>query len=130
MLINRLNVIETGAKDSVDLMLRTIAERQPLSDASRYTLRLVSMELLNNIFAYSEADVVELSCGLENGVVSITIDDNGPGFDYDGVMRRSEAENDLYRERGRGIFIVRAIADEFRYNPAGNSVEVVLKLDE
>lgn len=128
MLINRLNVMQTGAKDSVDLMLRTIDAEQPLSDDSRYALRLVSMELLNNIFAYSDADVVELSCGLENGVVSITIDDNGPGFDYDEVMQRTAADGDVYRERGRGIFIVRTIADEFRYNTAGNSVEVVLKI--
>lgn len=129
MLIDRLNVVETGAKDSVDLMIRTIDAQEPLSEAKRFDLRLVSMELLNNIFDYSTADVIELSCCLKDGAVAITIDDNGPGFDYDEVMQHCVTDN-LYGARGRGIHIVRAIADEFRYNSAGNSVEVVLKLSD
>ena len=128
MLIDRLNVVATGAKDSVDLMIRTIDAKQPLSDDKRFDLRLISMELLNNIFDYSSADVVELSCSLTEDAVSITIDDNGPGFNYDEVMQRTVTDN-LYGARGRGIHIVRSIADEFRYNRRGNSVEVVLKLN-
>ncbi|MBD5560737.1 MAG: ATP-binding protein [Clostridia bacterium] len=127
MLIERMNVLKTGARNSVDQMLRAIDARQPLSEGSRDALRLVSMELLNNIADHSSADVVELSCKLQDGVVSITIDDNGPGFDYHEVMERSMV--DPFDERGRGMLIVQAIADELRYNPAGNSVRVVLRIN-
>lgn len=127
MLIDRLDVVQTGAKHSVELMLQRIDEQLPLDDENRYNIRLVAMELLNNIVDYSEADQIELSCGLDNGVVSITIDDNGPGFDYDEIIGR-DVTDDLYQERGRGIFIVRTLADEFHYNTTGNSVEVVLNL--
>ena len=128
MLVDRLDVMREGAKHSVELMLARIDEKLPLDDDNRYNIRLVSMELLNNIVDYSKADHIELSCGLQDGVVSITIDDNGPGFDYDEVMGR-DVTDDLYQERGRGIFIVRTLADEFHYNTTGNSVEVVLNLN-
>lgn len=128
MLIDRLDVTQTGAKHSVELMLQSIDEQLPLDEDNRYNIRLVSMELLNNIVDYSSADHIELSCGLENGVVSITIDDNGPGFNYDEIIGRDVTGN-LEQERGRGIFIVRTLADEFRYNSSGNSVNVVLNLN-
>ncbi len=53
--------------------------------------------------------------------LEVTIGDRGPGFDFRELPDPTE-EGNLLCERGRGIFLMRAILDEVRYFPPGNRV--------
>jgi serine/threonine-protein kinase RsbW len=56
--------------------------------------------------------------------VEMTIEDEGPGFDYTHVKDPTTDEN-LCRAGGRGVMLIRAFMDEVDYNEAGNRVRLV-----
>lgn len=129
MLIEKLAITSEVLNPSVDRIIRTVGSHLPLSDEEEFRIRLIAKELLQNIVEYSGADRIEMSADLAEGVLTIVIDDNGPGFRYDELMNRDVTQGEyLLDDHGRGIFLVRTMSDGFRYNEAGNWVEVVLKL--
>ncbi len=67
---------------------------------------------------------VRLICryGMKEG--SITIRDQGRGFDVTTLPDPTDAEN-ICRAYGRGILLMRAFFDDVHYNPEGNSVTLV-----
>jgi|TARA_B110000444_G_C18698189_1_gene527645 serine/threonine-protein kinase RsbW len=52
------------------------------------------------------------------------ITDEGPGFDYDNLPDPTAPEN-LERPNGRGVFLMRNLADECTFEDDGRVVEVV-----
>ncbi len=56
--------------------------------------------------------------------MSVTIRDEGPGFDPGKLPDPTEADN-LESVCGRGVFLVRNFMDEVRYNDKGNEVTLV-----
>lgn len=132
MLIDKLRIAAEAPQSSsaVDKVVKAVARRHALSDENEYRVRLVSNELLNNIVNHSDADEILISANLVDGVLRLTIADNGKGFRYAELMQQDvSGERCLYQESGRGIFLVRTVADSFHYNAAGNSVEVELDLN-
>jgi serine/threonine-protein kinase RsbW len=56
-----------------------------------------------------------------------TITDEGPGFDYDHLPDPTAEEN-LENLTGRGVFIVKQLADQCIFNSTGNEVELHFKI--
>ena len=53
---------------------------------------------------------------------------SNPGRDPFGAPVRPPLDpNDLDRESGRGLFIIRQLADEVTFNPQGNSICMTLR---
>ena len=59
-----------------------------------------------------EARFVEIHFEIAPTLIAITVFDNGPGFDYDAWS----PPEDLMRERGRGITIMREFSDELSFD--------------
>jgi serine/threonine-protein kinase RsbW len=49
------------------------------------------------------------------------IKDQGKGFDYNNLPDPTAPEN-ILKENGRGIFLMRNLSDEVSFNEAGNEV--------
>jgi serine/threonine-protein kinase RsbW len=60
--------------------------------------------------------------------IEARVTDQGAGFDPATVPDPTTPEN-LARPCGRGLFLMRKLLDEVRYNDQGNQVTLVLKLD-
>ena len=94
--------------------------------------RVSLTEALSNAMLYGNADdpsknvVVEVSMG--SGQLKATVRDHGSGFDPASVPDPTRPEN-LSRACGRGLFLMRQLLDEVRYNDRGNEVTLVLRLD-
>lgn len=58
-----------------------------------------------------EEHTIEVVLELEESVVTVTVLDDGPGFDYDNW----EPSSELMRVRGRGILIMREFTDEITF---------------
>ena len=56
--------------------------------------------------------------------LSITIRDEGPGFDPRSLPDPTEPDN-IESVCGRGVFLVRTFMDEVRYNDKGNEITLV-----
>ena len=68
---------------------------------------------------------VLVECELsENGVFSITIQDEGEGFNPNDVPDCTLPEN-LDKPSGRGLMLMRAFMDDIRYNDIGNQLTII-----
>lgn len=56
-----------------------------------------------------------------------TITDEGPGFDYNALPDPTAPEN-LENLTGRGVFIIKHLADQCIFNASGNEVELHFKI--
>ena len=98
---------------------------------SRATLNLrvaVGEALANAILYGNRQDPekrVRVRAELRPGEAIVTITDEGPGFDPESVQDPTVAEN-RGRSHGRGLFLLRKLADEVRFNETGNSVTLTL----
>lgn len=85
------------------------------------------IEAVNNAILHGNkldpAKKVHLSYRVENKVLSFTIRDEGGGFDYGKVPDPTLTEN-LEKPHGRGIFLMRHLADEINFNENGSSIEL------
>jgi serine/threonine-protein kinase RsbW len=60
----------------------------------------------------------------EPETLCFSVEDNGGGFDYQNLPDPTAPEN-LEKENGRGIFLMRNLADEIEFNETGNCVRVL-----
>jgi serine/threonine-protein kinase RsbW len=57
-----------------------------------------------------------------------TICDNGVGFDFENIADPTSPEN-IEKENGRGIYLMRHLADEVEYDDSGREVNIYFKTD-
>lgn len=55
---------------------------------------------------------------------SVTVTDEGDGFDVGGVGDPTDAEN-INKDTGRGVYLIRHVMDEVSYSEKGNSITMV-----
>ena len=97
-------------------------EKQVLESKHKHNIYLIIKEALNNTIKYSSADVVKIVFKVENKKTTISISDNGVGFDY-----LSESNN------GNGISNMKKRAEEIgakfqiKTNP-GKGCKCILEL--
>jgi serine/threonine-protein kinase RsbW len=54
-----------------------------------------------------------------------TIKDQGDGFDFRNVANPIDVNNSMNENTGKGIFLIRSLADQVSYNSKGNIVEII-----
>lgn len=72
---------------------------------------------------------VDVDIHLSPEEIRIRIQDEGKGFQVEEVPDPTTSEN-LFKSRGRGIFLMRCYMDEVRYNEKGNGVLLVKRREE
>jgi len=75
--------------------------------------------------AYDPAKRVEVVFGRQPGKLQVTVRDQGKGFDEEDVPDPLVPEN-LLKQSGRGIFLMRAYMDEVRVRNMNPGTEVIL----
>ena len=71
---------------------------------------------------------VEISYVIEMDRIKITILDKGNGFNVNDLPDPTNMKN-LYKESGRGVYIIRRLMDSVKYNEKGNCVTMEKKLE-
>lgn len=117
----------------VRLVVAAAAELAPSLKPSRIDdLRVaVSEATTNAIQAHIRSGCtrpVKVCCRCSDGRVSVTVRDEGPGFDVDALpeMPPPESEARLRRESGMGITIMRTLADNSSIESSPEGTEVRL----
>ncbi|MGH7537495.1 MAG: ATP-binding protein [Gemmatimonadales bacterium] len=95
-----------------------------------FNLRTALAEALANAIAYGNrhdrAKMVRVEITIGSEAVRITVADDGAGFDPAQVPDPTAPEN-VGREDGRGLFVLRHLVDHVEFNRQGNSVCLVLR---
>src|SRR5689334_12903207 len=91
----------------------------------------VTEAVTNAIYHGNKADPkkkIPVSYLLNNHNLSFTITDESPGFDYYNLPAPTAPEN-LEKECGRGIFLMRHLTDQLIFSENGRVVELNFKLN-
>jgi serine/threonine-protein kinase RsbW len=87
-------------------------------------------EVANNAIVHGNKldpnKIVIVNAEIDNKKAVWTITDEGPGFDYVHLADPTAAEN-IENLSGRGVYIIKLLADQCVFNAAGNEVELTFK---
>lgn len=118
----------------IEAMTERIAEAYHLSEDDRDNLAIAITELSNNAIIhgnrYEYHKKVIISFYHENDSIRVYIKDEGSGFDPTRVDDPLQPEN-LMKESGRGIFILKSLMDDVSFNvtPQGTEVMILKKIN-
>ena len=118
---------------AVDYVLRRCRTCETYEKRLRLNFRVGLTEALTNAMLYGNAHdqskSVRVEVTFENGRLEARITDQGRGFDPSTIPDPTEPEN-ILKSGGRGVFLMRQLLDEVRYNDQGNQVTLVLRLEQ
>lgn len=95
-----------------------------------FNLRTALAEALGNAIRYGTGEdpgrVVRVSVELGRDVVRIYVVDDGDGFDPRRLPDPTHPDN-LERDYGRGLFVIRHLVDDVAFNEKGNGICLTLR---
>ena len=99
-------------------------------DRLLFHFRVGLTEAMSNAILFGNVEDAERHVRVElrtrPGEVWVRVSDDGRGFDPDAVPDPRRPEN-IGKDTGRGIFLMRALMDEVHFSDAGNAVTLVLR---
>ncbi|MGH7674048.1 MAG: ATP-binding protein [Gemmatimonadales bacterium] len=116
--------------EAVDLVARhcltgTLSPRRVL-----FNLRTALAEALTNAIVYGNgedaAKLVRVQVELGQDAIRIRVSDDGDGFDPSAPPDPTAPEN-LAREDGRGLYVMRHLVDRVDFNDKGNTICLTLQ---
>ncbi len=106
--------------------LMHLIDRLRGTDGSEFDIEMAVREAVVNAVIHGNHEdpskhvFVKLRCG-SDGDLSLTIQDEGAGFDSGSVPDPTQAEH-LMSDHGRGIYLMRALMDEVSFEEGGTVV--------
>ncbi|HTR19449.1 MAG TPA: ATP-binding protein [Gemmatimonadales bacterium] len=96
----------------------------------QFNLRVALAETLANAIAYGNrsdrSKPVDVCVTIGPDALTIVVTDSGTGFDPAAVPDPTTPEN-LERDDGRGLFVLRHLVDQIEFNDKGNRICLVLR---
>lgn len=120
--IENLTVIET--------MVDTLSKRLGISDEVYGKILISTVEAVNNAILHGNRGdrnkKVTVIVNSDGNVFDVTVADEGEGFSYSNVPDPTDPKN-IENLHGRGVFIMKSLADSIEYNSIGNEVRMKFK---
>ncbi len=116
--------------DAVEAVVACCDAAGPLTSRDRFRLRTITAEAVANAMRYGNGEqrqrqvIVELRC--DPAQIVVTVSDEGRGFDP-AAVRDLLTEADCHEATGgRGLFLIRHLAEQVSFNRDGNTIWVTL----
>ncbi len=115
----------------LELFLDNFFDELKLNRDNFFHVLLSLCESVNNSIShgnkFSEDKNVIITCSWENDILTLTVEDEGQGFDVNKLKNPTLPENIFY-ERGRGLFLISKLADEVNLFEKGRIIEIKFKI--
>ncbi|MBB3054608.1 ATP-binding protein [Mucilaginibacter gotjawali] len=112
-------------------LIEEIADKHKISEDTFANMMTTLSEAAINAIVHGNkldpAKKVIINAEIENRRIIWTVTDEGEGFDYNNLADPTSPEN-LENLTGRGVFIMKHLADQCIFNTKGNEVELHFKL--
>ncbi len=119
-------------RDAVDEVVEACERLAFSGSRATLNLRVAVGEAVSNAILYGNREdptrLVRVSAAFGAGLAEVTVTDEGSGFDPGAVADPTRPEN-RGRSHGRGLFLLRSLADAVRFNERGNSITLSLRDD-
>jgi serine/threonine-protein kinase RsbW len=120
----------TLVNEAVELVTRHLEAAFVDRHIIRFNLRVALAEAVANAILYGNAADPEKGVAVRvlfgRNAVEMEVTDEGCGFDFRHVPDPTLPANRM-RPYGRGLFLIRRLVDEVRFNDAGNSICMILR---
>ena len=120
--IDKLRVVET--------LVDTLSKKLGISDEVYGKILISTVEAVNNAILHGNkgnADkTVTVDFTADGNLFEVTVTDQGEGFDYNNLPDTTDPEN-IENLHGRGVFIMKSLADIIEYNMSGSQVKMRFK---
>jgi len=121
-----LDVVE----ETVDLVARHCLASGITPRVARFVVRVALCEALANAIQYGNRldpdKTVDVRVQVDDDVLRVFVNDEGDGFDPSIVPDPTDPER-VALEAGRGLFLIRQLMDEVRFNARGNSICMIMR---
>lgn len=115
----------------VESFIDNAKEKYELDDDVYGNIMIAVIESVNNAIIHgnklSKEKHVELSMRFEENAVTFSVKDQGNGFNINDLPDPTAPEN-LTKTGGRGIFLMKHLADEVNFKHEGQQVELTFYL--
>jgi serine/threonine-protein kinase RsbW len=111
----------------IESFIDNAKEKYNIDDDIYGNIMIAVTESVNNAIRHGNAlqssKNVTIFLNLQQDIITFTIQDQGAGFDYQNLPDPTSPEN-LDKPGGRGIFLMRHLADEVKFKDEGRLVEL------
>ncbi|MCB0430742.1 MAG: ATP-binding protein [Flavobacteriales bacterium] len=115
----------------VENLIDEICKTQDVTEDNYGNILIALTEAVNNAILHGNkcnpTKLVNVNIETSQGAMSVTVEDEGEGFDFNSVPDPTAPEN-LEKPTGRGIFLMRNLADEVEFSADGRRVELTFRL--
>ena len=129
---NKFQILSTPEQlPVVEKIIEELKDEYKISEDSYGNMLVAITEAVNNaIFHGNKANPkkkVDISYGCKDNQISFIISDEGTGFDYYNLPDPTAPEN-LEKPNGRGVFLMKNLADQIIFSENGRVVELYFKI--
>ncbi|MBN1465880.1 ATP-binding protein [candidate division KSB1 bacterium] len=114
---------------TVEEKLERFCRKAGLSQDDIENFGIATTEMVNNAIRHGNKSVVDKKVIVKfekfPSRMQVTVADSGGGFDPDNIADPLDPEN-LYKDSGRGIFIVKMLMDDVKFNFTEQGTKVIL----
>lgn len=111
----------------IESFIDNAKDKYQLNDDIYGNIMIAVTEAVNNAIKHGNRSDsgknVSLALTLEEGMIKFRVEDEGSGFDYHNLPDPTAPEN-LEKPGGRGIFLMKHLADEVDFTNQGKVVEL------
>ncbi len=125
---------EKASMTKIEPVLCRLKQLVNIADDRFYNLLIAVTEAFNNAIVHGNkldpAKKVEVEIEVTTIDIQIVIKDQGTGFDPERLADPRDPEN-LLKENGRGVFIIKSLLDQVDYfpSPNGTTVKMLFKIN-
>ena len=116
----------------VEEFFLSIAEELKLNETQQNNLTLSASEAVSNSIVHGNkldrSKKVEITVTINDTKIEIKFKDEGKGFDPKAVPDPTAPEN-ILKDSGRGLHIMRSFLDDLRYNFTPSGTEAILTMN-
>ncbi len=114
-------------------LIDDLCEKHSVSENHYGNILIAITEAVNNAIHHGNKldpeKKVTLGYSVKGDKLSFVVSDEGPGFDFENLPDPTEPEN-IEKPHGRGVFLMKALADEVEFDQNGAEVEMSFDLSK
>ncbi|PWK75422.1 serine/threonine-protein kinase RsbW [Mucilaginibacter oryzae] len=122
---------KTESIAQLEQLIEEIADKHNVAEDTFANMMTCLNEAVINAIVHGnkldETRKVIVNAEVEPRRIVWTVTDEGPGFDYNNLADPTAPEN-LENLTGRGVFIIKHLADQCIFNTTGNEIELHFKI--
>ena len=114
----------------VEKLVDNVCEELQIPEGNYGNILIALTEAVNNAIHHgNKLDVnktTSVACGQIENILKFRIEDEGVGFDFENLPDPTDPEN-IEKPNGRGIFLMKNLADEVSFEENGRIVELTFE---